>query len=75
MSPRPREDDGAFLHLFDEVAVRLLGAVQRVDLVAAGALDDQRVDLALPNRPQHLLGFGEARAQRLGLVRDRRRGS
>ena len=68
MSPRAREDDGAFLHLFDEVAVRLLGAVQRVDLVAAGALDDQRVDLALPNRPQHLLGFGEARAQRLGLV-------
>ena len=60
-----REDDGAFLHLFDEVAVRLLGAVQRVDLVAAGALDDQRVDLALPNRPQHVLGFGETRAQRL----------
>ncbi len=57
-----REDNGAFLHLFDEVAVRLVGAVQRVDLAAAGAFDDQRVDLALPNRPQHLLGFGEARA-------------
>ncbi len=62
-----RQDHGAFLHLFDEVAVRLLGAVQRVDLIAAGALDDQGVDLALPNRPQHLFGFGEARAQRLGL--------
>ena len=62
-----RQDHGAFLHLFDEVAVRLLGAVQRVDLIAAGALDDQGVDLALPNRAQHLFGFGEAHAQRLGL--------
>ena len=71
----PREDDGAFLHLFDEVAVRLIGAVQRVDLAAAGAFDDQRVDLAMLNRPQHLLGFGEAGAERLRLVARRQRGS
>ena len=67
MSPRLVRTDGAFLHLFHEVAVRLLGAVQRVDLIAAGALDDQGVDLAMPNRAQHLFGFGEAHAQRLGL--------
>ena len=30
-------------------------------------LDDQGVDLAMPNRAQHLFGFGEAHAQRLGL--------
>ena len=64
------EDDGAFLHLFDEVAVRLVGAVQRVDLIARVVVDEQRVDLAVPDRPQHLLGFGEARAQ---LVESRRR--
>ena len=41
--------------------------MQRIDLVTVSALDDQRVDLALSNRPQHVLGFGEAGAQRLGL--------
>jgi hypothetical protein len=50
-----------------EVAVRLLGAVRRVDLIASGALDDRRVDLAVPNRPQQVLVFGEARAHRLGM--------
>src|SRR5204863_2859031 len=62
------EDDGAFLHLFDEVSVRLFGAMQRVDLAAGRALNDQRIDLALPDRSQHVLGFRETRAQRvLGL--------
>ena len=60
------EDDGAFLHLFNERAVRLLGAAQRIDLSAVGALDDQGINLALTDRLQHVLGFGQARAQRLG---------
>ena len=57
---------GAFLHLFNERAVRLLGAVHRVHLIAVGALDYQGINLALTDRPQHVLGFGQARAQRLG---------
>jgi hypothetical protein len=62
-----REDHGALVHLFHEVAIRLLGAAQRVDLIAGGALDDQRVDLALPDRAHHLFGLGEAQPKRVGL--------
>jgi hypothetical protein len=40
-----REDDGTLPHLFDEVTVRFLGAVERVDLVAFRSPDDQRIDL------------------------------
>jgi hypothetical protein len=36
--------------------------------MAAGALDDERVQFATLNRPQHLLRFGEPRAQALDLV-------
>ena len=45
------ENDGAFLHLFHEVAVRLIGAVQRIDLASAGAFDDKGIDLARANGP------------------------
>ncbi len=55
-----REDDGALAHLFHEVAVWLLGAVQRVDLVASRAADDERVDLTFPKRLKRFLGFREA---------------
>lgn len=37
---RDGKDDGAFLHLFDEVAVRLIDGVQRVDLIAVAGRDD-----------------------------------
>src|SRR5688572_27656976 len=63
-----REDERAFLHLLDQPAVGLVGAVQRVDLTAVGALDDQCVDLALTDRAQHFFGLGEAGAQRVDLV-------
>ena len=61
------QDHGALLHLFHKVAVRLFGAMQRVDLIAA-ALDDQGVDLAMLNRAQHLFGFSEPHPQRLVLL-------
>src|SRR4051794_906833 len=52
-----RDDDGAVVHLFDKRAVRFFGAVQRINLMAAGPLDDERIDFVVMNRAQHVLGF------------------
>src|SRR4051812_22275503 len=54
-----RHDDGAVVHLFDKSPVRFFGAVQRVNLMAAGPLDDERIDLTMMNRAQYVLGFGK----------------
>jgi hypothetical protein len=60
-----REDNGALAHLFHEVAVRLFGAVQRVDLVALFAPDDQRIDVTVSKSLKRLFRFCEAGEQRV----------
>ena len=57
---RRLEDDGPLSHLLHQVAVRLLDTVQCVDLVAVGAPDDERIDLAVTKGLERLLGFSEA---------------
>ena len=47
---RDRQDDRAFLHLFDEVAVRLISGGTRVHLIAVVHAIDQRIDVAQLNR-------------------------
>ena len=59
------EDDGALPHLLHELAIRFLGALQRVNLVAAWPPDDERIDLTFTKRLQRLLGFRQAREKRL----------
>ena len=57
-TPAPRECGGALLHVFDEDPVRPVRAGQREDLLAGGAAaDDERVDLAVTDRPKRLLGL------------------
>ena len=55
--------DGAILHLLDQRAIRRIGAAQRVDALARPIGDEERVDFAVADRAQRLLGLGEARAQ------------
>src|SRR4051794_8456392 len=63
-----RDDDGAIVHLFDKSPVRFFGAVQRVNLMAAGPLHDERIDFAVMNRAQYVLGFGKTHPLRRRLV-------
>src|SRR5207245_4587018 len=55
--PGPRQRHRALLHLLDEHPVGLLGALEREELRAVRAIDDEGVDLALPNGAQRLLRF------------------
>ena len=52
----------AFPHGLDQQAIDAVGAAQGIDLLAARAADHQRVHLAVANRVQQLLGFGQPQA-------------
>ncbi len=56
---RRGQRERALLHLLDEHPVGLLGVLEREELRAMRAIDDERVDLALANGAQGLLGFLE----------------
>jgi len=62
-----RQRDRALEHLLDEHAVGLLRAFEAEDLVAVRAGHDQRVDLAVADRGQRLLGLAQAVAEFLKL--------
>ena len=54
-----------FAHLLDHQAVRLIGAAQRVDLLALGRVHDQRFDVAVADRVDRVLGLPQPAAQPL----------
>src|SRR5262249_31057853 len=54
---RSCQGDGTLLHLLDEHQIRLLGGLEREELGTVRAVDDERIDLTLANRPQSLLSL------------------
>ena len=51
---------GAFAHTFDEGAVGLFSALEGVDLVAVGAVDDEGVNFAGADGAESVFKLGEA---------------
>ena len=74
--PSAAERQRALAHLFDHEAIRLVGAAQRVDLLAFGRADDERLDVPVADGVDRVLGFLEPPAKvRHGRRRPGRRAS
>src|SRR5262249_26952495 len=63
-----RQRGGALVHLLEQQAIRMVGAAQRVDLIAFGPAYDQRVDLAAADRFERFFGFAELGAKKFYLI-------
>ena len=66
--PDGGQGERALLHLLHEHPVGLLGGLEREQLGAVRALDHERVDLALPDRAQRVLGFLQLPLELLDLL-------
>ncbi len=62
---------GTLLHPLDHQAIRAMRASERLHFVRRAVVDDERVDLAAPDRAQRLLGLVEPQPRRE--VRDQQR--